>query len=174
MPILGVYFFMPSHEFYMQEALQEAQKAFLENEVPIGAVVVKDGKIIGRGRNSRERLNDPTAHAEILALQDDGKNSRSWRMTDCLLYVPIDTCPMCAGALINARVGTVIYGAGEPKFGAAGSQLNLLQFPGFNHQVKIIGPVLEEQCQNIMKEFFKKLREERKEGTGSTSNNHNN
>lgn len=142
----------------MQEALQEAKKAFNENEVPIGAVVVRDGKIIGRGRNQRETLNDPTAHAEILALRDAGSNLGSWRLTGTVLYVTIEPCPMCAGALINSRIDTVVYGADEPKFGSAGSQLNLLQYPGFNHQVKIIGPVLEDECKAIMKDFFQKLR----------------
>ena len=142
----------------MEEALIEAKKAFAENEVPIGAVVVKDGKIIGRGRNQREFLNDPTGHAEIMALKDAGLNLGTWRLTDCTIYVTIEPCPMCAGALINARIKTLVYGASEPKFGSAGSQLNLLQFPGFNHQVKIIGPILEEQCQELMKEFFKNLR----------------
>ncbi|MFZ5945049.1 MAG: tRNA adenosine(34) deaminase TadA [Bacillota bacterium] len=149
---------MLSHEDYMQEALQEAKKAFNENEVPIGAVVVRDGKIIGRGRNQRETLNDPTAHAEILALRDAGSNLGSWRLTGTVLYVTIEPCPMCAGALINSRIDTVVYGADEPKFGSAGSQLNLLQYPGFNHQVKIIGPVLEDECKAIMKDFFQKLR----------------
>jgi len=149
---------MLSHEDFMKEALVEAEKAFLENEVPIGAVIVKDGQIIGRGRNQRETLNDPTAHAEIMALRDAGKNIGSWRLTGATIYVTIEPCPMCAGALINSRINTLVYGADEPKFGSAGSQLNLVQFPGFNHQVKIIGPILEEECKAIMKNFFQKLR----------------
>ncbi len=146
------------HEFFMKEALEEAKKAFNENEVPIGAVVVKDGEIIGRGRNQRITLNDPTAHAEIMALRDAGASLGTWRLTGLVLYVTIEPCPMCAGALINSRIGTLVFGAREPKFGSAGSQLNLLQFPGFNHQVKIIGPVLEEECIELMQEFFKNLR----------------
>lgn len=142
----------------MQQALIEAEKAFQENEVPIGAVIVKNGEIIGRGRNQRETLNDPTAHAEIMALRDAGKNTGNWNLIDSLIYVTIEPCPMCAGALINSRIDTLVYGADEPKFGSAGSQLNLLQFPGFNHQVKIIGPVLEDECKLLMKNFFQKLR----------------
>jgi len=152
---------MPGHEFFMREALSEAEKAFQENEVPIGAVIIKDGEIIGRGRNQRETLNDPTAHAEIMALRDAGKNIGSWRLTGATIYVTIEPCPMCAGALINSRIETLVYGANEPKFGSAGSQLNLLQFPGFNHNVKIVGPVLEAECKAIMKNFFKKLRSPR-------------
>lgn len=147
------------HEIYMEEALNEARKAFQVGEVPIGAVVVKDGVIIGRGYNRREELNDPTAHAEILALRNAGENTGGWRLSGGVLYVTIEPCPMCAGALINSRIDKVVYGAPEPKLGSAGSKLNLLQFPGFNHQVKIIGPVLEEKCQTLMKEFFRKLRE---------------
>jgi len=146
------------HEYFMEEALLEAQKAFSEDEIPIGAIIVKDGKIIGRGRNQREALNDPTAHAEIMALRDAGRNLGSWRLTGAICYVTIEPCPMCAGALINSRVNTVVYGADEPKFGSAGSKLNLLQFPGFNHQVKIIGNVKNEECRNLMKRFFQKLR----------------
>jgi tRNA(adenine34) deaminase len=149
---------MLSHEAYMQEALNEARKAFSENEVPIGAVIVKDGKIIGRGRNQRETLHDPTAHAEIMALRDAGTKNKDWNLVGSTIYVTIEPCPMCAGALINSRVNTLVYGASEPKFGCAGSQLNLLQFPGFNHQVKIIGPILEEQCKKLMKDFFQQLR----------------
>jgi len=143
----------------MRKALDEAHKAFEENEVPIGAIIVKDGEIIGRGRNQRETLNDPTAHAEIMALRDAGQSIESWRLTGATVYVTIEPCPMCAGALINSRIATVVYGADEPKFGSAGSQLNLLQFPGFNHQVKIVGSILEEECKALMKIFFQRLRE---------------
>ncbi|MFZ7103008.1 MAG: tRNA adenosine(34) deaminase TadA [Peptococcaceae bacterium] len=149
------------HQFYMQKALEEARKAFQEGEVPIGAVIVQNGEIVGRGHNQRETFHDPTAHAEILALRDAGKNTGSWRLSGALLYVTIEPCPMCAGALINSRIAAVIYGAEEPKFGSAGSKLNLLQFPGFNHQVKIIGPILEEECKALMQKFFQQLRNKR-------------
>ena len=103
-------------------------------------------------------MHDPTAHAEIMALRDAGTKNKDWNLVGSTIYVTIEPCPMCAGALINSRVNTLVYGASEPKFGCAGSQLNLLQFPGFNHQVKIIGPILEEQCKKLMKDFFQQIR----------------
>lgn len=146
------------HLRFLEEAIKEAEKAAAIGEVPIGAVVVCDGQIIGRGHNLREQNHDPTAHAEICALQDAGRNKGAWRMTGCTLYVTMEPCPMCCGALINSRMDTVVYGASEPKFGSAGSQLNLLQFPGFNHNVKIVGPIDQERCSQLMKDFFANLR----------------
>ena len=150
------------HDFFLNEAILEAQKAALMGEVPIGAVVVKDDRIIGRGHNRREIDHDPTAHAEILALRDAGRTLGTWRLAGCTLYVTMEPCPMCCGALINSRIDTVVYGADEPKFGSAGSQLNLLQFPGFNHNVKIIGPIAQERCQDLMRDFFTQLRARKK------------
>lgn len=150
------------HDFFLNEAIAEALKAAALGEVPIGAVVVKDGQIIGRGHNLRELDHDPTAHAEILALRDAGRTLGTWRLAGCTLYVTMEPCPMCCGALINSRIDTVVYGADEPKFGSAGSQLNLLQFPGFNHNVKIIGPIAQERCQNMMRDFFVELRARKK------------
>ena len=150
------------HDFFLNEAILEAQKAALLGEVPIGAVVVKDDRIIGRGHNRREIDHDPTAHAEILALRDAGRTLGTWRLAGCTLYVTMEPCPMCCGALINSRIDTVVYGADEPKFGSAGSQLNLLQFPGFNHNVKIIGPIAQERCQELMRDFFTQLRAHKK------------
>ncbi len=150
------------HDFFLNEAILEAQKAALMGEVPIGAVVVKDDRIIGRGHNRREIDHDPTAHAEILALRDAGRTLGTWRLAGCTLYVTMEPCPMCCGALINSRIDTVVYGADEPKFGSAGSQLNLLQFPGFNHNVKIIGPIAQERCQELMRDFFTQLRARKK------------
>lgn len=150
------------HDFFLNEAILEAQKAALLGEVPIGAVVVKDDRIIGRGHNRREIDHDPTAHAEILALRDAGRTLGTWRLAGCTLYVTMEPCPMCCGALINSRIDTVVYGADEPKFGSAGSQLNLLQFPGFNHNVKIIGPIAQERCQELMRDFFTQLRARKK------------
>lgn len=152
---------MPDHHYYLQEAIIEAQKAAVIGEIPIGAVVVKGGEIISRGHNRREIDHDPTAHAEIIALREAGKNLGTWRLSDCMLYVTMEPCPMCCGALINSRIDTVIYGADEPKFGSAGSQLNLLQFPGFNHNIKIIGPIAQETCQKLMRDFFVQLREKK-------------
>ena len=149
---------MEEHLLFLEEAIKEAEQAAAISEVPIGAVVVCNGEIVGRGHNLRERDNDPTAHAEICALRDAGKNLGTWRLENCTLYVTMEPCPMCCGALINSRVHTVVFGASEPKFGSAGSQLNLLQFPGFNHNVHIVGPIAQERCSQMMKDFFAELR----------------
>ncbi|MBQ2014994.1 MAG: tRNA adenosine(34) deaminase TadA [Peptococcaceae bacterium] len=149
---------MDEHLLFLEEAIKEAELAAAIGEVPIGAVVVCNGEIVGRGHNLRERDNDPTAHAEICALRDAGKNLGTWRLENCTLYVTMEPCPMCCGALINSRVHTVVFGASEPKFGSAGSQLNLLQFPGFNHNVHIVGPIAQERCSQMMKDFFAELR----------------
>lgn len=149
---------MDEHLLFLEEAIKEAELAAAIGEVPIGAVVVCNGEIIGRGHNLRERDNDPTAHAEICALRDAGKKLGTWRLENCTLYVTMEPCPMCCGALINSRVHTVVFGASEPKFGSAGSQLNLLQFPGFNHNVHIVGPIAQERCSQMMKDFFAELR----------------
>ena len=146
------------HLFFMEEAIKEAEKAAALGEVPIGAVVVCDGQIVGRGHNLRERDHDPTAHAEICALRQAGQTLGSWRLANCTLYVTMEPCSMCCGALINSRIDTVVYGASEPKFGSAGSQLNLLQFPGFNHNVPIVGPIDQQRCSQLMKDFFSQLR----------------
>lgn len=153
---------LQTHLLFMEEAIIEAEKAAAIGEVPIGAVVVHDGQIIGRGHNLRESNDDPTAHAEIYALRDAGQTLGSWRLSHCTLYVTMEPCPMCCGALINSRIDTVVYGATEPKFGSAGSQLNLLQFPGFNHNVHIIGPILQERCSSLMKNFFSQLRKQKR------------
>ena len=145
---------MEQHLYFLEEAIKEGQKAAAIGEVPIGAVVVKNDEIIGRGYNLRESDHDPTAHAEIIALRDAGKTLQAWRLEGCTLYVTMEPCPMCCGALINSRIDTVVYGANEPKFGSAGSQLNLLQFPGFNHNVHIIGPIAQDRCSQMMKDFF--------------------
>lgn len=144
---------------YMHEALNEAQKALVLDEVPIGAVVVdKMGRIIGRGHNLCESTHDATAHAEINALKDAGQKMVNWRLTDCTLYVTMEPCPMCAGALINARIKRVVYGANEYRFGSAGTLLNLLQFPAFEHNVLITGPILPEECAKIVSDFFQNKR----------------
>lgn len=149
---------LEEHLFFMEAAMKEAEKAAALGEVPIGAVVVCNGEIVGRGHNLRETENDPTAHAEICALRAAGQALGSWRLEHCVLYVTMEPCPMCCGALINSRIDTVVFGASEPKFGSAGSQLNLLQFPGFNHNVHIVGPIAQESCSQLMKEFFARLR----------------
>lgn len=156
---------MDQHQYYMAMAIDEAKKAAASGEIPIGAVVVKDGQVIGRGHNCRESSHDPTGHAEIIALREAGCTIGDWHLDGCDIYVTMEPCPMCAGALINARIDTVIYGANEDKYGACGSQLNLLQFPGFNHNVHIIGPIAQEACQELLQTFFQDLRR----GDGSTT-----
>lgn len=146
------------HIYFMQEAIKEAKKALEYNDVPVGAIVVKDGEIIGRGYNSREADNDPTAHAEIIALKNAGIANGHWNLTKATIYVTLEPCPMCAGAIVQSRIKELVYGADDKKAGAAGSQLNLLQFPGFNHNVKIRGPVLEEECTELLQSFFKSIR----------------
>jgi len=143
----------------MQQALVEAQKAYDMGEVPIGAVIVKDGEVIARGHNLREREKDPTLHAEMVAIREAAKHLGGWRLTGCELYVTIEPCPMCAGAIIQARIQRVVFGALDPKAGCAGSLYNLLQDPRFNHRVEVISGVMEEECRRIMQEFFRERRE---------------
>ncbi len=145
-------------KFFMKEALAEAQKAFALKEVPIGAVVVKERCIVGRGYNLRETLKDPTAHAEIIAIREASQTLGGWRLMDCDLYVTIEPCPMCAGAIMLSRINRLIIGAMDPKGGAAGSLLNIPDDDRFNHKTEIITRVLEEECSQIMKKFFRELR----------------
>ena len=147
---------------YMQEALQEAKKAYDLGEIPIGAVIVQDGEIISRHHNRRELDHDATAHAEILVIREACEILDRWRLTGCTLYVTIEPCPMCAGAIVQARIPKVVIGAMNPKAGCAGSILDLLQEKRFNHQVdKVIG-VLQEQCSQMMQDFFRELRRQKK------------
>ncbi|MGY3762411.1 tRNA adenosine(34) deaminase TadA [Granulicatella adiacens] len=149
-------------EFFMREALKEAQKAYDQAEVPIGAVVVLNGEIIGRGHNLREKEQDATLHAEIKAIRQANQHLGSWRLEDCELFVTLEPCPMCSGAMILARMKKVIFGAFDPKAGTAGTFMNLLQDSRFNHQVEVEQGVLEEECQEILRSFFKGLRERNK------------
>jgi len=142
----------------MEQALLEARKAYELDEVPIGAVVVKDGEIIGRGHNLRETCKDPTLHAEMVAIRQAAETLGGWRLTGCELYVTVEPCPMCAGAMIQARIDRLIFGAGDPKAGCAGTLYNLLQDSRFNHQVEIVKGILEEECRQIMKDFFRQKR----------------
>ena len=150
-------------EFFMREALKEAQKAYDQEEVPIGAVVVLNGEIIGRGHNLREKEQDATLHAEIKAIRQANQYLGSWRLEDCELFVTLEPCPMCSGAMILARMKKVIFGAFDPKAGTAGTFMNLLQDSRFNHQVEVEQGVLEEECQEILRSFFKGLRERNKQ-----------
>lgn len=145
----------------MTLALEEAKKALLHNDVPVGCVLVKDGKVICKAHNEREKRNDPTAHAEILALKKAGEILKDWHLNDLELYVTLEPCPMCAGALLNARIKTIIYGADENVWGACGSNLNLVQFPGFPHNIRIRSKVLEKECKYLLETFFKTLRKEK-------------
>ena len=142
----------------MIQAIEEAKKAFEKKEVPIGAVVVRNNEIIGRGHNLRETLKNATSHAEIIAIQDACNFLGGWRLTDCTLYVTIEPCPMCAGAILQSRIEKVVIGAMDPKAGACGSILNLLNNASFNHQTEIETGILEDECSQIMKSFFKSLR----------------
>ncbi|RDV84596.1 tRNA adenosine(34) deaminase TadA [Ammonifex thiophilus] len=152
------------HERFMREALGEAEKAYALGEVPVGAVAVLNGEIIGRGHNLRETLKDATAHAEILALREAAKKIGDWRLEEVTLYTTLEPCPMCAGALIQFRVKRVVFGAFDPKAGAAGSVVDLLRDPRFNHQVEVVGGVLAEESGALLRRFFQELRAERRDG----------
>lgn len=144
---------------WMRHAMELAKKAESEGEVPVGAVIVKDDEIIGEGWNRPINTNDPTAHAEIIALRDAGLNQSNYRLPDSALYVTLEPCPMCASAIIHARVGRVVFGAYDPKGGAAGSMFNLLPPDDrFNHRLDCIGGVLEQECGDLLRQFFRSRR----------------
>ena len=149
-------------EHFMKEALKEAKKAYEKLEVPVGAVIVKDGKIIARAHNLKETKYDTTKHAEILAIQKASKKLKSWRLTDCEMYITLEPCSMCAGALINSRINKIYIGALDNKTGAAGSVLNLFDDYTFNHKVEVEKGIMVEQCETILKDFFKMLRKLKK------------
>jgi tRNA(adenine34) deaminase len=142
----------------MREALDEARAAIEHGDVPIGAVVVRDGSIIGRGRNEREHREDPTAHAEILALREAAAALGSWRVLDATLYVTLKPCAMCAGAIVLSRIPRVVYGCPDPKAGAAGSVLDVLAEPRLNHRPEVHGGVLAQECADLLRSFFRKRR----------------
>lgn len=148
---------------FMREALKEAKKGYDKLEVPVGAVIVKDGKIIARGHNLKETKTDTTKHAEIIAIQKASKKLQSWRLTDCDMYVTLEPCSMCAGAIINARINKIYIGALDEKTGAVGSVLNLLEDYKFNHCVEVEKGIMKPQCEEILKKFFKMLRKMKKE-----------
>ena len=145
-------------EKFMKEALKEAKKAYNKLEVPVGAVIVKDGQIIARAHNLKETKYDTTKHAEILAIQKASKKLNSWRLIDCEMYVTLEPCSMCAGALINSRIKKVYIWESDEKTGAVGSVFNLLEDYTFNHKVEYEKGVLQDECEGILKEFFKELR----------------
>ena len=145
---------------WMGEALLLAKRAGLEEEVPIGAVIVKDGEIVGRGWNRNIGLNDPSAHAEIMAMRDAGKALGNHRLPGCSLYVTLEPCPMCAGAMIHARLERVVYGSSDPKTGAAGGKFDLLSNPAHNHIPQVDGGCLGEECSRLLKDFFQDRRKD--------------
>ena len=158
---------MPSitniHEKYMKEALKQAQKAFTLGEVPIGCVVVHEGKIIGRGYNRRNTDKSTLAHAEITAIRKASKYIGDWRLEECSIYITLEPCQMCAGAIIQARIPEVVMGCMTPKAGCGGSVLNILENPGFNHQASVTRGILEPECSDLLKLFFAQLRQRNRE-----------
>ena len=159
---------MTLHEGWMKYALREAGRAFEHNEVPVGAVIVHNNTIIAKGYNQVEMMHDPTAHAEMIALTAAASHLESKFLKDCILYVTMEPCPMCAGAIVLARVPTVVFGCYDPKMGASGSVINVTENKKLNHQVHVIGGVLDAECGGLLKEFFEKMRKEKpKQRAGS-------
>lgn len=149
---------MEQKEKFMNEALKEAKKAYKKLEIPVGAIIVKDGKVIARAYNVKEEKNDTTKHAEIIAIQKASKKLESWRLNNCEMYVTLEPCAMCAGAIIQARLKKVYIGTMDEKTGACGSVLNLLQDYKFNHSVELETGILKEESEKLLKEFFRELR----------------
>jgi len=145
-------------ERMMRQALREAEAALETEDVPVGAVVVHEGRIIGRGRNQRELLQDPTAHAEMIAITAAAEALRCWRLIGCTLYVTLEPCAMCAGAIVNARIDRVVFGAGDPKAGACGSVYNIVEDARLNHRVKLTSGVLAQECADLLRDFFARQR----------------
>ena len=159
MSISRTHMYSTPHTSFMAEALAEAHRAFALDEVPIGCVIVKDGEIIARAANERVTRGNVLYHAEITAIGQACEAIGDWRLEDCQLYVTIEPCPMCAGAIIQARIPVVVYGAKNPKAGCAGSILNILEEPRFNHQATVIPGILEEECAGLMRGFFQRFRQ---------------
>lgn len=156
-----------SDDYFMGEALRLARRAQAAGEVPVGAIVVREGATIARAWNQVELLKDATAHAEMLALTQAEAAAGDWRLAGCTLFVTKEPCPMCAGAVVHVRLARVVYGVADPKAGAAGSALNLLQFPGLNHRCQITGGVRAEECRALLQGFFETQRRRGKKGAGS-------
>ena len=149
-------------EKYMRAAIRQAKRAYAINEVPIGCVIVRGGKIIARGYNRRNTDKNTLSHAELTAIKKAAKKCGDWRLEDCTMYVTLEPCPMCAGAIVQSRMERVVIGAKNPKAGCAGSVVNLLQMEGFNHQAEVSFGLLEEECSALLSSFFRQLREEKK------------
>ncbi len=148
-----------AHERWMEVALREARLAAEAGEVPVGAVVVRDGAVVGRGRNQVESLHDPTAHAEIIALGAAAGDAGDWRLTDATLYVTLEPCTMCAGAILLARLGRLVFGAGDPRAGAVVSTARLLDGNPYGHRMEVIGGVLSAPCSRVLQDFFRDKRD---------------
>jgi tRNA(adenine34) deaminase len=146
--------FFPRDEYFMRLALREAELALEHDDVPIGAVIVRDGEVIGAGHNEREQRDDPTAHAEMIALREAARSLRSWRVLESVMYVTLEPCAMCAGAIVLARLPRVIYGTADPKAGAAGSVFNVLAEPRLNHNPQVAGGLLAEESADLLRAFF--------------------
>ncbi len=150
--------FEPTHDYYMQLALREAQISAEHDEVPVGAIIIKAGSIIGRAHNQTELLKDPTAHAEMIAITQAASAVGDWRLTDTILYVTKEPCPMCAGAIVLARIPIVVFGVADPKRGGAVSVFNILNHPQLNHRPEVIQGIQEDACRGMLQEFFRKKR----------------
>jgi tRNA(adenine34) deaminase len=155
-----------SDDYFMREALRQAARAYERGEVPVGAVVVREGRIIARAFNQVEQLKDATAHAEMLVLTQAEEAVGDWRLTDCTLYVTKEPCPMCAGAIVHTRLARVVFGASDSKAGAAGSAMNLLQFPTLNHRCDISRGIREAECRALLQNFFVEQRSAKKQSGG--------
>ena len=153
---------MTTHEKFMREAIRQAKKAYVLDEVPIGCVIVFEGKIIARGYNRRNTDKNTLAHAELTAIKKASKKLGDWRLEGCTMYITLEPCQMCAGAIVQARIPEVVIGSMNPKAGCAGSVLNILQMEEFNHQVTVTRDVLKEECSQMLSQFFRELREKKK------------
>ncbi|KIQ93412.1 tRNA-specific adenosine deaminase [Anoxybacillus thermarum] len=162
---------MRNDEYYMHLAIEEAKKAENIGEVPIGAVVVYNDEVIARAHNLRERDQRSIAHAELLAIDEACRKLGTWRLEEVTLYVTLEPCAMCAGAIVLSRIKRVVFGASDPKGGCAGTLMNLLQEPRFNHQVEVVSGVLAEQCGGMLSEFFRRLRQQKKEEKNRVNSN---
>ena len=152
-------------EKYMKDAIRQAKKAYDLEETPIGCVLVHEGKVIARGYNKRNKKKNTLAHAEMIVIDKASRVLGDWRLEECTMYVTLEPCPMCAGAIVQARIPKVVIGSTNPKAGCAGSVINLLDMAGFNHQVEVVQGVLEEECSQLLRDFFKELRLKRKNST---------
>lgn len=160
--ILGQFELPQLHQMYMQMALQQAEQAARSDEVPVGAVIVREGSIIAAAHNQREMLRDPTAHAEMIAITQAAEAVGGWRLEDCILYVTLEPCPMCAGAILQARIPVVVFGALDPKAGAVSSLYEMLNDTRLNHRCEIVSGVLQDRCGQILTDFFRQRRAEGK------------